>query len=78
MELEFTSDEEREEQTEIFTEMKTDIENNDELSDNEKERQIKQLELEYTQIQERWRAEDLQQEHQEEEYLTRNQSFFHD
>lgn len=78
MELEFTSDEEREEQTEIFTEMKTDIESNDELSDNEKERQIKQLELEYTQIQERWRAEDLQQEHQEEEYLTRNQSFFHD
>ena len=78
MELEFTSDEEREEQTEIFTEMKTDIESNDELSDNEKVRQIKQLELEYTQIQERWRAEDLQQEHQEEEYLTRNQSFFHD
>ena len=67
----------RDEQTEIFSEMKADIEANPELSDNEKARQIKQLELEYAQLKERWYAEDQAHE-REGNYVSRDEGFFDD
>lgn len=72
MENDYTSEEAREEQTEIFSNFKADIEDNPELSDTEKERQINQLELEYSQLQERWNAEDIQKE-REENYVSRDE-----
>lgn len=50
MEQDYTSQDIRDEQTEIFSEMKTDIADNPELSDHEKARQINQLELQYAQL----------------------------
>lgn len=55
-----------------FSNFKADIEDNPELSDTEKERQINQLELEYSQLQERWNAEDIQKE-REENYVSRDE-----
>ncbi len=73
--MDITNEEAREEQREIFGKLRADIEDNPELSDTEKERQVNQLEIEYLQLQERWRAEDVQQE-QEENYVSRESGFF--
>lgn len=73
--MDITDEEAREEQREIFGKLRTDIEDNPELSDTEKERQVNQLEIEYLQLQERWNAEDQQRE-QEENYVSRESGFF--
>jgi len=77
MELDYQDEEQREEQREIFAELKNNVEQNADLSDEEKQQQISQLELEYAQLVERWRATDLQHEPGD-DYIERDRSFFSD
>ena len=75
--VDYTTEEQREEQREIFATLRDDIESNEELSEPERERQIQQLELQYSQLEERWHAEDIQRD-QEQNYVSREQSWFSD
>ncbi len=71
IEEDYTTEEQREEQTELLSVAKADIEENPELSDTEKERQINDLEMQYSQLQERWQTEDEHRE-REENYVSRD------